>query len=208
MTPFYDELKRHQITEEWDYKPALAEFHRWKDLFGDEFKLQVSEIAIAVDRLSFWRLGQFRYGHNGFGLRGEITISRRHVLANLRSEQWWKVLGTLLHELLHAWQQEHGKPGKGNYHNIEFRGKALRLGLIVDTRGRTQYAPKSLFLDLLERHGVQVPALEMPVRPENRLALGSKLRLWKCGCNFSVRVAVSKFRAQCLNCGQLFELQV
>ncbi len=208
MPRIYEELQLHQTTEEWDFDDVATDLHRWKERFDLEFKLNVPQIAIAIDRLSFWRLGQFRYGHNGFGLRGEITISTHHVVANIRPHDWWNVLGTLLHEQLHAWQQEQGKPGAGNYHNVEFRNKAISLGLIVDQRGHTQYAPVSPFVSLLQRYGVTVPKLELPKPPANKAAAASKLRLWMCRCPVRLRVAIPKLQARCLNCGQLFELQI
>ncbi len=61
-----------------------------------------------------------RHGHNGFSLLGEIAINSPH----LATQDSWQVLETLFHELLHAWQQGHGRPGKRNYHNHELRGKA------------------------------------------------------------------------------------
>ena len=208
MAQIYEQLTDHQKNEEWSFQSVLKELHTWKERFDFEFKLEISEIAIAIDRLSHWRLGQFRYGHNGFGLKGEITISSLHIEDNLSSSCWWDVLGTLLHEQLHAWQQEHGKPGKGNYHNVEFRRKAKKYGLLIDHRGWTQYEPESLFFSLLERHGVTVPDLELPAPPAKRAAASPKLRLWMCGCPVRLRVAIPKLSARCLNCNQLFELQL
>ena len=48
----------------------------------------------------------------------------------------------------------HGKPGKGNYHNKEFRTKAESVGLLIDLAGVTRYAPTSPFVDLLKKHGL------------------------------------------------------
>ena len=114
------------------------------------------------------------------------------------------MLGTLLHELLHAWQQSHGKPGKHNYHNKEFREKARTFGLVIDHRGYTEYEPQSCFTELLARHGVTIPQLP-PIRTLPRQFHGtSKLKLWTCGCT-RVRVAIADFQAVCLKCGNLFE---
>ncbi|MGE0536218.1 MAG: SprT-like domain-containing protein [Pirellulales bacterium] len=164
-----------------------------------EFRLRIPEMSLSVDWLRRSRLGHFRYGHNGFGLRGEIAINRLH----LEDRDFWRVLGTLLHELLHAWQQAHGTPGKHNYHNKQFRTKARELGLIVDPRGYTDYEPRSPFMEILARRGVTVPEL-----PRLRVAIAgaqgrSKLKLWMCGCT-RARVAVADFQAVCLKCGNHF----
>lgn len=208
MAQIYKQLTDHQKAETWSFQSVLKDLHAWKERFDFEFKLEVPEIAIAIDRLSYWRLGQFRYGHNGFGLKGEITISSLHIESNRSLCRWYNVLGTLFHEQLHAWQQEHGKPGKSNYHNVEFRRKAKRYGLIIDHCGRTQYEPESLFFSLLKEQGVTVPDLALPTPLAKRAAASSKLRLWMCGCPVRLRVATPKLSARCLNCNQLFELQL
>lgn len=39
------------------------------------------------------------------------------------------ILSTLVHEMAHQWQQEHGKPSRGGYHNNEWAKFMLGLGL-------------------------------------------------------------------------------
>ncbi|HVX12743.1 MAG TPA: SprT-like domain-containing protein [Pirellulales bacterium] len=144
-------------------------------------------------------MGHFRYGHNGFGLKGEIAINTLY----LNKREQWQILGTLLHELLHGWQQVHGTPGKRNHHNEEFREKAAGLGLLIDRHGVTGYAASSPFKELLRRNGVDVPDTEsFPVI--QRQPSKSKLKKWSCGCPVNVRVAISDFRAVCLICQQPF----
>lgn len=76
------------------------------------------------------------------------------------------------------------------------------MGLIVDQRGHTQYAPDSPFTRLLERHGVHLPPLAKSVVLERKRG-ESKLKKWTCGCT-NVRVAVADFQALCLKCGKVF----
>ena len=193
----YDILADHQQSEDWELRDLLKELQRWAEIMNFEFKLEIPEISLRVDWLRTRVLGHFRYGHNGFGLKGEVAINRRHIT----EARFWDVLGTLLHELLHAWQQAHGKPGKGNYHNKQFREKAREFGLIVDERGVTQYASESRFKELLRKYGINVPELPRPVLRQRGT---SKLKLWWCGCT-KIRVAVARFRARCLLCGNEFK---
>ncbi len=194
----YRVLADHQQSEDWRHRSLVIELHRWADLFNHEFALSVPEFSLSIDRLRCTRLGQFRDGHNGFGLKGEIVINQGHL-----GDDFWEVLGTLLHELIHGWQQAFGKPGRGNYHNKEFRDKATSYGLAVDHRGVTKYEPESRFFELLERHGIRHPELSQPTATR-RVAGRSKLRKWSCGCT-NVRVAVPTFSARCLLCDRLFE---
>jgi hypothetical protein len=118
-------------------------------------------------------------------------------------ERFWEVIGTELHELLHAWQDIHGVPGAGNYHNAEFRAKALECGLVVDARGYTDYSDGGRFFQLLEEHGVA----EIVVAGAERFRpVATKLKKWVCGCHpqYGVRVAIERFDAECLRCHERF----
>jgi hypothetical protein len=195
----YATIAQHQRHEEWDRRDLMAGLHAWANQFAVDFKLDIPEVVLCVDQLPSTRYGHFRKGHNGFGLKGEIAINSRYLTGDL---PLWEVLGTLLHELLHAWQQAHGTPGRRNHHNAEFRAKALELGLIVDRCGVTGYAADSPFKALLRRMHVVVPEEESV--PTMRRPRGeSKLKKWSCGCT-NVRVAVADFRAMCLKCGNEF----
>jgi hypothetical protein len=178
----------------------LAGLQLWAARFIVEFRLDIGDIALCVDRLASGRYGHFRQGHNGFGLQGEIAINARYLSGQ---RQLWEVLGTLLHELLHAWQEMHGTPGKRNHHNAEFQAKARELGLNIDRRGVTGYAANSPFKDLLRNLGVSVPDYEIKV-PTERPRGDSKMKKWSCGCT-TARVAVADFMARCLKCGNEFK---
>ncbi len=121
------------------------------------------------------------------------------------SQPPFEVLGILLHEMLHGWQDANGNPGKGNYHNREYREKAKSLGLLVDTRGRQGYAAESPFKEFLKGFDVAVPAIERPL-PQERPKGNAKMKKWSCGCT-NVRCAVAGFQAKCLKCGRQFALQ-
>jgi hypothetical protein len=193
----YDILAHYQVTSEWRHRELATELHRWAVIFNEEFQLEVSRIALRIDWLKHRTLGHFQPGHNGFGLKGEIAINERHLC----SREPWEILGTVLHELLHAWQYEHGKPGKPPYHNQEFRKKALTYGLVIDEDGVTQYLSESAFKQLLGRTGIQMP--EQP-KPARRQRGTSKLKKWSCNCPVNVRVAINEFRARCLTCDSQF----
>lgn len=118
IRPIYHALAEHQVTESrWELKELLAWLQSWARRFNEAFELDIREYLLCVDWLDCRRYGNFRHGANGFGLKGEIAINRIY----LHSRQPWEILGTLLHELVHAWQETHGKPGKNNYHNKQFR---------------------------------------------------------------------------------------
>ncbi len=197
----YKALADHQRVEAWHGQPMVGFLQAWAARFIGEFNLDIPEVIIAIDRLPCTRYGQFRVGHNGLGLRGEISLNARYLNGK---RPLWEILGTLLHELLHGWQQAHGTVGKRNHHNRELREKARSLGLLIDKRGLTGYAANGLFKALLTSFGVPSPATESPI-PERWPRGESKLKKWACKCPVNVRCAV-ELRARCLVCGEAFAL--
>jgi len=192
-------LADHQLNETWKHKEIAECLLKFAEIFNDAFDLQISDMALCITLLSSRTLGHYYSKHNGFGLKNEIAINSLY----LDAEGLWDVLGTLLHEMLHLWQQQHGKPGKGNYHNSHFRNKARALGLIVDQAGHQEYAAASPFRDLLQKHGVEMPAVTSPMFPYKVGKGNSKLKKWTCGCT-NARVAVGDFDATCNRCGNKF----
>ena len=205
QSTIYESLADHQQSESWELRDVMQELHVWAQRFIFEFRLEIPDVTIGVEFLRRQWDGQFREGHNGFGLRREIIIDRGHVEECLREDKWYDALGTLLHEELHGWQEEHGKSGKHNYHNRQFQRKAAEFGLIVSPQGHHEYAARgnSPFFSLLEKYGVRVPQLPEPVR-RRKTPGRSKLKLWICGCQpkpVKVRVGRAHFRATCNDCG-------
>ncbi len=199
-SPIYAKLAAHQQSEDWCWREVISVLHGFAGVFIVEFKLEIPEVALAIDRLDCKRYGQFQRGHNGLGLKGGVILNSLYLDGR---RPWWKTLGTLLHELLHAWQEVHGTPPNSNYHNAEFRVKAREIGLIVDKRGVTRYASQSPFKELLATLGVD--AEEETVETTTPLPKGSsKLKKWSCQCT-NVRVAIADFQAQCLKCGEQFK---
>jgi hypothetical protein len=195
----YPLLAAHQRTEAWYGRELIGLLQEWAARFIGEFKLDIPEVVLCLDKLPKARYAHFRDGHNGFGLRGEIAFNTLYLSGQ---RELWEILGTLLHELLHGWQQSHGTSGKRNHHNAEFRDKAWELGLIVDRRGVTGYRGTSPFKTLLECHAIKAPV--EPTVPERKRSDGkSKLKKWSCSCHpaVNVRVAIANFRARCLICG-------
>ncbi len=72
-----------------------------------------------------------RLGHYSPGLRSEpeIAIARRH----LRRDGWASVLETLVHEMVHQWQHETGRPVA---HDPDFRRQARAVGISPHAKRR------------------------------------------------------------------------
>ena len=72
-------------------------------------------------------------GRDGGERRDEICLNPRHFLANTGDLE---LLQTLVHEQVHQWQCQFGKPSLRTYHNREWAEKMLSIGLVPSDTGR------------------------------------------------------------------------
>ena len=102
------------------FTEAHARFNA--ELFGG----QLRAIQVRVSRRMRARLGHYTAATTS-GDPPEIAISRRH----LRRHGWDEAVQTLLHEMVHQWQDERGMPID---HGRAFREKARALGIAPHAR--------------------------------------------------------------------------
>jgi SprT-like family len=94
-------------------------------LNAERFNSALGPIAIRVSRRLKSRLGYYRVATAEDP--AEIVISRRHI----RRHGWSEALSTLLHEMVHQWQDESGGPVD---HGSVFRRKARQVGLAAQPK--------------------------------------------------------------------------
>lgn len=87
----------------------------------ERFNGMLGAIPIRVSRRMKSRLGHYTHRTTS-GDRGEIAISRRHI----RRNGWPAAIETLVHEMVHQWQDETGLPVD---HGRGFRAKARAVGI-------------------------------------------------------------------------------
>ena len=97
----------------------LTRAHR--ELNAARFGGELSDIPIRVSRKMKSRLGHYTLrGQEKY--RAEIAISRRHI----RRHGWDEAIQTLLHEMVHQWQDETGQKVD---HGPGFRRKSRQVGI-------------------------------------------------------------------------------
>jgi hypothetical protein len=108
--------RTHKDDVEFVHQLQVAHAEYNAALFHGELK----PVVIRISRRMKNRLGH--YMEAGKGLPAEIAISRRH----LGRDPWDDVLHTLVHEMVHQWQDENGYPLD---HSQIFRRKAREVGI-------------------------------------------------------------------------------
>jgi len=181
------------------------------------FAGQVPEVVLSFDVTDRRTLGHYHLRRNGLGVRWALNLNPIHLARPV-----FEVLSTLLHELAHAWQHEHGTPPNPPHHNREFRDRREAFGIPTDARrhdlGVRHGTP---FEDYCSRHGITFPPPPgspqppgspgvagpsplLPVPPAR--PKGSKMKKWQCPCGVNARVAIAAFDATCNKCGGRFRL--
>ncbi len=102
-------------------EPLVAELIRLHGEFNrEQFEGRLALVQIRVSRRMRSRLGHYSKADR-FG-PAEIAVSRRHI----RRDGWDEASHTLLHEMVHQWQDEQGL---GLNHGAHFRAKARAIGI-------------------------------------------------------------------------------
>jgi hypothetical protein len=197
--PVAQALRDHQTAlSDWIYAPLARELHRWVEIFNIEFKLNLHSypvIQFAPIRNAYATYAWFR---GEVGTKDNITFNTHELTRDPAL-----MLRTLCHELLHLWQHCHGKPSGSNYHNAEFREKAVQCGLIVDPRGCT-CGHTDLFTNMLAKYDIHLAPLAAEMRLYGADKHEQKMKKWRCHCT-TVRCA-TQLQATCLNCNHPFVL--
>lgn len=103
-------------------QPLAEELAEWHHRYNERyFGARLRPAMIRVSRRMRSRLGHYTAATAG-GEPAEIAISLAHV----RKHGWDEVLHTLLHEMLHQWQDEAGHTID---HGATFRAKAREVGI-------------------------------------------------------------------------------
>jgi hypothetical protein len=103
---------------------VLEDWHRRYN--ARHFGGHLRAVPIRVSRRLRRRLGHYTAALPS-GLPAEIVVSRSHI----RRHGWAEALHTLLHEMVHQWQDETGLPID---HGASFRRKAREVGITASAR--------------------------------------------------------------------------
>ncbi|MES2179717.1 MAG: SprT-like domain-containing protein [Gemmatimonadota bacterium] len=117
-----DDEELAQRIREWHHRLNIRHFDG-----------QLKPVPVRVSRRMKSRLGHYSAGIPGSD-EPEIAISRTHI----KRHGWTEALHTLLHEMVHQWQDETGRPID---HGPQFRAKAREVGVAPHARRVLVRAP-------------------------------------------------------------------
>ncbi len=101
---------------------------------GELFDGRLPPCLFTLQRRSKRTLGYFvaqRFANTTGETSDEIALNPRH----LKHRSFLEVMSTLVHEMVHLWQHHHGRSSRSGYHNKEWAGEMLRLGLHPSNTG-------------------------------------------------------------------------
>jgi hypothetical protein len=105
-------------------RPWIERLHAaHQQLNARHFGGELGELPFRLSGRMRRRLGQVTLSRES-GEATEIALNRRHV----QRDPWDDVEDTLLHEMVHQWQAETGRPVD---HGVEFRHKARAVGILA-----------------------------------------------------------------------------
>lgn len=127
------------LTSATTVRPTLEyanELQQAFDHFNDRlFDGQLEQCVISLQRTArcfgYYSPKRFINARSGES-RSEISINPQY-LANYPVIE---SLQTLVHEMVHMWQDKYGKPGRRGYHNREWGQKMESIGLMPSSTGR------------------------------------------------------------------------
>ena len=224
--------KNAEGARDWQYAEQAAFLYRWSSILRDELldpvlvssRQRLPDPVIGFDPMRIETLAAYTLVRNPQGLLYEITFNVVHMRDEDGHQVWeygqYGQLETLLHEMIHLWQQNFGqhpiKLGKVT-HNAEFVRKCEYFGLHPRLgSGAHAHIADGLFEECMRRHGISKP--DTSQLPDGNLEDWFKwflkfleggerkgrstLALYECPCGQKVRVGKKTWPgAVCKACG-------
>jgi hypothetical protein len=99
-----------------------------RELFAGSLRPVILNFSRAANTLGFFAPERWEQAD---AKTHEISLNPAHLATRSPRD----VASTLVHEMVHCWQQEHGKPSARGYHNKEWAAKMDEVGLVPSATG-------------------------------------------------------------------------
>ena len=119
-------------------KPTKEFYDLWQYIY-DYFNKEVFENSLPQCLIVITNK-QNVAGHYSYKRWKSLNENQTHELAlnpnYFMQRPLMEILQTMVHEMVHCWQFEFGKPGKNGYHNKEWAKKMIEIGLTPSANGQ------------------------------------------------------------------------
>jgi len=118
--------------------PTRVQYGSYNDAF-DYFNHELFAGTLSACLLSFSRKARaagFFSAERWSSRDGQETMHEISLNPDLLARPPIEIMGTLVHEMVHLWQQEHGTPSRSTYHNVEWADKMEQVGLMPSDSGQ------------------------------------------------------------------------
>ena len=188
--------------------PALEESERFIKFLIKRFNLVVkNDYVITINKASSSTIGFFmpkEHPNHYINTTQNLNNINLNTLFLKKSSPY----ECLTHELAHFLNYGEGiKDCSSNqYHNKHFKSRAegLLLGVERTKRGYSHTIETPEFLKMVEEFKPNKEVFDICQANEKKKKVGSRLKLWVCGCGVKVRCAVD-LNAVCLDCNTNFK---
>ena len=172
-------------------REAFIFFNR--ELFDN--KLSDCLILLHRHRSAFGYFHADRFAQNGSKTTvHEIALNPSHI----RERKPHETFSTLVHEMVHQLQQEHGKPPKNVYHNKQWAAMMKDVGLFPSDTGKPGGHETGRYVShYIVKNGRFDLAFDRFQKKYDMTLFGDVITASKKG-----KVKTSKFKFQCPECGQ------
>ncbi|MFP4019787.1 MAG: SprT-like domain-containing protein [Bacteroidales bacterium] len=121
-----------QTTREYSSLDNAFQFMN-RELFEDELPELLITFQRKANTKGYYHKDKFA-SREGEGQISELALNPD----NFEGRSDIEILSTLVHEMVHHWQNHFGRAGKGKYHNKEFANKMFEIGLQPTSDGTPQ----------------------------------------------------------------------
>jgi SprT-like family len=111
---------------------TLERAYDWFNEHLWEGKLPPCAITLQRHRTAYGYFHARKFASRDSGVADEIALNPDTFVA--RSVQ--EIFSTLVHEMVHLWQEHFGKPSRVSYHNAEWAREMVRIGLVPSDTGK------------------------------------------------------------------------
>ena len=196
-------LAHGAAASEWEHQNLYSALVTWADRMNQEFfDGELPPAAISIEPIRARAFATYQMHREGLGLKYRISFNTRHLPRPLGD-----TLTTLLHEMVHQWEEVERGSRPGGRHTVAFYRRARSLG--IETRRRDGRRIRVLeggrLACLLAKHGVEVPTLVQIYEPAPPSVPELKCALWRCPCRQEIFVQEhATVDAKCRRCGKHF----